>query len=159
MSEVKVIKSLPVPPVELEAKVDAFKPSALSVLLSDLNAKIENIGARVDIVNDKVDTFKPLLLNKTLTELKEKLESIIAIKSGCSSEHKIPALSSGTIYIAVPEERPICVIVSTLLCNDEFGSILCYQKTVASDNVLQFCVENILDRERTVSINYLYKTT
>ena len=78
--------------------------------------------------SEQVDVFRPSLLNKTLTDLKEKLENIITIKSGKSAEHVVPSLSSGTIYISVSEDEPICVIVSTLLCNDEFGSILAYQK-------------------------------
>lgn len=150
-----ITKEIIPPPVETPSN---WKPSAVIGRINDLSAKLELDVQTMQTMQQTISVLNAST-DKKLAELEQKINTQVSnIKSGKSNTHEVPPYSSGTIYISVPEEKPICIIVSTLLCSDDFGSILCYQKKVADDNVLQFCVENLLNRERSVSINYLYKT-
>lgn len=73
--------------------------------------------------------------------------------SGISEFHKISENSSGIIKIAIEDSRNYVPVVS-LQCKDSDGGISCV--IVSSDpNVLSVCLENILDQEREVRVNYV----
>jgi hypothetical protein len=96
-------------------------------------------------------------MNQLLEDLKQKMNEIPSrIVSGSSDVHTIPKCCSGIIFIPVDVDFEYVPHV-TLQCSDNLNGInMCL---ISSDDkkVIRVSIENLLDVERTVRINYFLK--
>lgn len=85
---------------------------------------------------------------KEFQQLKEEFPKI---QKGVSEQHKIAPLSSGIVVIPVMTSNNIPLV--NLVVKDELGGLIC--NIVEGENVLKVLVENLLDCERLIKVNYM----
>jgi len=105
-------------------------------------------------IEKPVQQFKPSPMNALISELRSKLNENKNIFSGNSDEHKIPACSSGIIICPIDVDFEYIPHI-TLQCNDSNSGINCYVFKQDNNKQLHVVVENLLDVERLVKINYI----